>query len=235
MAAARRAAVREAREEAGLVLRAGRAGAGLALGDADAVAEAIRHLVLCRARAPMRRSRWTAARSTTTAGWRRTRRWRRSAPARIELPPPTFVTITAIAPHGVRADALAAFGARPDGDLRAAPLPDRGRRRDALRRRRRLRRTASSNAPARAIDCGSATTVGATSASDVKLATPRSARMPRDCPSDFDVSGRVKTRLAARLHEGQHALPWCPRTGSPATAPSPLRRARSRGRTRASG
>ena len=113
VAAARRAAVREAREEAGLVLRAGRSGRGLALGHADASCRSVSTPGSSPRRAPMRRWRSTAARSTIIAGWRRTRRWRRSAPARIELPPPTFVTITAIAPHGSARAALAAFGRDP--------------------------------------------------------------------------------------------------------------------------
>ena len=202
----RRAPRRRARSARGSRARAacGRSGRGVALGDADPVAEAFRHLVLrrrrhrCAGRGRRRRD------PRPSRGWRRTRRSRRSAPARIELPPPTFVTITAHRAARQCARRAGGVGARPDRGLRAAPLPDRGRRRDALRRRRRLRRTPSSNAPARGIDCGSATTAGATNGPE--HACSRSGAAHGSVPSTWlAVFQRPPVNFGAPLlHEGQH-------------------------------
>ena len=78
-----------------------------------AVAEALRHLVLRDAGPAMRRSRWTAARSTTIAGSRPATSLAAQRAGEIDLPPPTFVTITRLAAHGRVHDALASFAREP--------------------------------------------------------------------------------------------------------------------------
>jgi len=112
VAAARRAAVREAREEAGLVLR---------VDDLVAVSRWVTPIQL-----PKRFDTWFFAAEGTDApvavdgGEIHDHAWMAADEAlaaqragRIDLPPPTFVTITAIAPHGSARAALAALGRDP--------------------------------------------------------------------------------------------------------------------------
>lgn len=109
---ARRAAVREAREEAGLVLQAD---------DLVAISRWVTPVQL-----PKRFDTWFFAAAGTEApvavdgGEISDHSWMAPAEAlaaqragTIELPPPTFVTITAIAPHATARAALAALGRGP--------------------------------------------------------------------------------------------------------------------------
>lgn len=110
--AARRAAVREAREEAGLILEAG---------DLAAISRWVTPVQL-----PKRFDTWFFAGAGTDApvaidgGEIHDHAWLAPAAAlaaqragQIELPPPTFVTITAIAPHATARAALAALARDP--------------------------------------------------------------------------------------------------------------------------
>jgi 8-oxo-dGTP pyrophosphatase MutT (NUDIX family) len=112
LAAARRAAVREAREEAGLVLQAA---------DLVGVSRWVTPV-----QSPKRFDTWFFAAIGTDApvavdgGEIHDHAWMSPAAAlaaqrsgQIELPPPTFVTITAIAPHRSAQAALAAIGRDP--------------------------------------------------------------------------------------------------------------------------
>ncbi|MBX3023565.1 NUDIX domain-containing protein [bacterium] len=112
LAAARRAAVREAREEAGLVL---------APGDLVAISRWVTPVQL-----PKRFDTWFFAATGTDApvavdgGEIHDHAWMAPTEAlaaqragEIELPPPTFVTITAIAAHRTAQSALAALGRGP--------------------------------------------------------------------------------------------------------------------------
>ncbi len=112
VAAARRAAVREAREEAGLELR---------VDDLLAISRWVTPVQL-----PKRFDTWFFAAEGTDApvavdgGEIHDHSWMSPVEAlaaqragKIELPPPTFVTITAIAPHANARAALAALGREP--------------------------------------------------------------------------------------------------------------------------
>ena len=112
LTAARRAAVREAREEAGLILQAD---------ELVAISRWVTPVQL-----PKRFDTWFFAAAGTDApvavdgGEIHDHSWMAPAEAlaaqragRIELPPPTFVTITAIAPHPTARAALSALGRDP--------------------------------------------------------------------------------------------------------------------------
>ena len=156
VAAAQRAAVREAREEAGLTL----APDALVLVSRwitpATAAEALRHLVLRRAWATTRRWRSTAARFTTTAGWRRATRSRPSAPVRSSCRRRPSSPSRALAPHRRRRRRARGLRAGPAEMFEPRLCPDRRRRGDALCRRCRLRQPAiSTRRPAApAVDSG---------------------------------------------------------------------------------
>ena len=162
--AGRNAAVREAAEEAGLVVDAGLARPVRALDAAAGGAEAVLDPVLRRARRRPARSRSTTARSATTCGSRPPRRCARRDALEIELAPPTWVTLHTLAEHATVAAAIDA--ARP---LRARALHDEGR----VHRRGRRRccgtatpatRTATRPGKAPGTASGWSTPAGATSA-----------------------------------------------------------------------
>jgi 8-oxo-dGTP pyrophosphatase MutT (NUDIX family) len=123
--AARCAAVREAREEAGLVLQP------------DALVLVSRWITPTPL--PKRFDTWFFAGLGTDApveidgGEIHDHRWMTAGDAlaaqragEIELPPPTFVTITAIAPHARAADALAAFARGPVETFEPRLVPTEG-------------------------------------------------------------------------------------------------------------
>ena len=139
-AAARAAAVREAGEEAGIVV------------DPDSLVwfahwtpppispKRFAHLVLRRARPRGPRSPSTAARSTTMPGGRRPRPCACATPSRSSCRPPTWITLEHLAPFTSVAEAMSDLRAATARVLRHPLRLGRGRRGRPLPRRRRLRR-----------------------------------------------------------------------------------------------
>ena len=208
--AARRAAVREAAEETGAVIEADHARADLALDPADPGPQALRHLLLPRARPRPRSptSRPTAARSTSSAGSGPRPRSTPATPARSSWRRRTFITLEHLRPFVTAAEALAFYAARRARALRHVVRRRRGRHGRHVRGRRRLRhrRRRRPRAPPPALD--GASPAGATSAPG-PTPEPGSARPPGTgaCAPGLASSGRDRARHRPATRRVGHATP----------------------------
>ena len=126
MAAGRRAAAREALEEAGLVLDPGGDGRPVALAAAVERPEGLRHLVLRRRPGPTPTSQVDGAEIHEHAWLAPVEVLRRRDAGLVSLAPPTFVTLTLLAEHATVAEPARRAAHRQPG---AVPHPDRSRRR----------------------------------------------------------------------------------------------------------